>query len=184
MAIPLADDAFRWLETLTADDLVLHGVLSQTGETPVQTVQRLADELGVDLAGVGACLALLRGGHCMLCGGAPMAMLSYSARRGVYRACFDGECADELSALSTASAGVWLLLAGAELGELPRSDEHWLIAKLTDGGVEASNDYVRDLAENYARQMSDAPNGGSPPLDAYEALIGRAIWCCASHCLR
>ena len=162
----------------------MHGVVSQEGNNPRQTLEDLAEELGVDLSGVGACLALLQGGRCLLCGGAPMAMLAYSPRREVYRACFDGECADDLSALSTASAGVWLTLLAAELGELPRSDDHWLIARLTDGGVEAANGYVRDLAANYARQTGVALGAGLPSPDNYEALVGRAFWRCASHCLR
>lgn len=184
MAITLADDDLRWLDAVTTADLDLHGVISQEGINPRQTVERLAEELDVDLAGVGACLALLQSGRCLLCGGAPMAMLAYSPRREVYRASFDGECADDLSALSIASAGVWLTLLAAELGELPRTDDHWLIARLTDGGVEAANSYVRDLAASYARQTSVTPGAGSPPLDAYEVLIVRALWRCASHCLR
>lgn len=176
MAITLADDdAAHWLESVTATDLALHGVFAQEGETPIQCIERLAEDLDVDLASVGVCLALLRTGKCLLCGGAPMAMLAYSSRLGVYRACFDGECADELSALSIASAGVWLLLAAAELGTLPSSNAHWLIANLAEDGVKATNDHVRELAENYARQMQSPANVASPALDPYEALIGRAF---------
>lgn len=182
MAITLAeDDCAHWLDALTAADLDLHGIISQEGINPRETLEYLAEELGVDLSGVGACLALLQGGHCLLCGGAPMAMLGYSPRREVYRACFDGDCAEDMS---TASAGVWLTLLASELGDLPASDDHWLIARLCAGGVEAANDYVRDLAANYARQASVTPGAGAPQLDAYEELIGRAFWRCASHCLR
>ena len=185
MAITLADDdGAHWLDALTTADLDLHGVVSQEGNNPRQTLEDLAEDLGVDLSGVGACLALLQSGHCLLCGGAPMAMLSFSPRREVYRACFDGDCADDLSALSTASAGVWLTLLASELGELPRSDDHWLIARLSAGGVEAANGHVRALAANYSRQTSVSPGAGAPQLDAYEALVGRAFWRCASHCLR
>ena len=185
MAITLAeDDCAHWLDALTTADLDLHGVISQEGINPRQTLEDLAEELGVDLSCVGACLALLQSGYCLLCGGAPMAMLSFSPRREVYRACFDGDCAEDMSALSTPSAGVWLTLLAAELGELPRSDDHWLIARLGAGGVEAANDYVRDLAGNYARQICVRPGAGLPSPDNYEALVGRAFWRCASHCLR
>ena len=124
MAITLADDdCAHWLDALTAADLDLHGVVSQEGINPRETLEDLAEDLGVDLSGVGACLALLQGGHCMLCGGAPMAMLSYSPRREVYRACFDGDCADDLI-MSRPGRGVGQSLAARATARASASTCH------------------------------------------------------------
>lgn len=174
-----------WIKSVSADNLRLHSVDIGAGETASQAVMRLAEETGVDLAMVGRCLALLRLGHCMLSGGAPLAMLSYSPRRGVYRASFDGDCPADLSALTLPSAGVWLTLLSGELGPLPETDEHWLIAKFTPGGVVAANPYVNRLAAGHAG-VPDASQAWPPSLerDGYERLVGRAFWCCAAHCLR
>lgn len=174
----------RWFDAVTADDLRLHNVDPQTGETPPQTVERLAAEMDVDLAGVGRCLALLRTGRSLLSGGAPLALLAYSPQRGVYRASFDGACDTDLSALSAASAGVWLVLLASELGELPDHDQHWLIARLTDAGVVARNPYVQGLAQGYADQSILPATAPSASNGEYELLMGRAFWWCASHCLR
>lgn len=174
-----------WVQAVTADDLRLHGVDIGEGETALQAVEHLACEMDADVHAVGRCLALLRSGRCMLAGGAPMAMLSYSPRRGVYRASYDGDCASDLASLSIASAGVWLTLLSGEIGALPDVEEHWLIARLTDDGVVASNRYVSDLAADYARQ-ADVPQFRFLPSEhgSYERLIGQAFWRCAAHCLR
>lgn len=174
-----------WFHAVTADDLRLHGVGIGEGETARQAIERLASELDADLHAVGRCLALLRTGRCMLTGGSPMAMLSYSPRRGVYRASYDGDCAPDLNSLSMVSAGVWLTLLSGEVGDLPITNEHWLIARLTDDGVVAANRYVSDLAADYARQV-DAPQFRFLPSEhgSYERLIGQAFWRCAAHCLR
>ncbi|MDT9000449.1 hypothetical protein RQP53_14330 [Paucibacter sp. APW11] len=175
----------QWFKAVTADDLRLQGVDIGDGETAPQAVERLADEMGVDLPAVGRCLVLLRSGRCMLSGGSPMAMLSYSPRRGVYRAAYDGDCAADLSSLSVTSAGVWLTLLSGEIGSLPDAEDHWLIARFAGGGVVASNRYVSDLATDYARQV-DVPQIRFLPSEhgSYERLLGRAFWRCATHCLR
>lgn len=175
----------EWVLGVTADDLLLHGVDIDAGETAFKAVMRLAEETGVDLAMVGRCLALLRLGHCMLSGGAPLAMLSYSPRLGVYRASFDGDCSADHSALTPPSAGVWLTLLAGEIESLPETDEHWLIAKFTPAGVIAANPDVSRLAAGYAG-MPDASQPWPPSVerDGYERLVGRAFWCCAAHRLR
>jgi hypothetical protein len=173
----------RWFDAVIADDLRLHNVAPQAGETPPQTIQRLAAEIDVDLANVGCCLALLRTGRCLLSGGAPLALLAYSPQHEVYRASFDGACDADLSALSAASAGVWLVLLASEIGELPDHDQHWLMARLTDTGVVARNPYVQGLAQGYANQSILPATEPSASHGEYELLMGRAFWWCASHCL-
>ena len=174
-----------WFMAVTADDLRLRGVDIGEDETAQQAIERLAAEMDVDLPAVGRCLALLRSGRCMLSGGSPMAMLSYSTRRGVYRAAYDGDCATDLSSMSITCAGVWLTLLSGEIGSLPDTEDHWLIARFTHGGIVASNRYVSDLAADYARQV-DVPQIRFLPSEhcSYEHLIGRAFWRCATHCLR
>ncbi|MES2879542.1 MAG: hypothetical protein V4713_14095 [Pseudomonadota bacterium] len=166
----------RWIEAVTAADLQLHGVEALDGDSPAHTLTRLALETGADLAGVGRCLALLRHSRCLLSGGAPLALLAYSPRLALYRASYDGACEADLSALNMASAGVWLTLLAGELGVLPDHDRHWLMTRLTETGVAACNPYVQGLADGYADE-AHLP-------EAYEQLIGRAFWWCASHCLR
>ena len=174
----------NWFTAVTAADLDLHGVTSQEGESPTQTIKRVAEESDVALNDVGRCLALLRDGRCLLSGGAPFSLLAYSPRRGVYRASFDGDCSEDLAALSLASAGVWLTLLAGEIGELPPDDQHWLIARLTDTGVVARNPYVQGLANGYASQAPMPVSADASTGCEYEQLIGRALWRCVSHCLR
>ena len=185
MAITLApDDHVDWIDAVTSDDLDRYGQSVNVGETPPQVLQRLAEELDVDLAGVGRCLALLSTGRVMLSGGSPMGFLVFSQRRCVFRASFDGDCCDDQSSLSLAGAGVWLTLFAAENGSLPDSDDHWLITRFTDAGMVAANTHLLNVARVYAGQGL-VPSVGIPAnLDAYDALIGKAFWQCATHCLR
>lgn len=120
MAITLAtDDPVDWIDAVTSLDLVRHGQSVHVGETPPQALQRLAQVLDVDLAGVGRCLALLLSGRVMLSGGSPMGFLSYSPKQCVFRASFDGDGDGDQGSLSVAGAGVWLTLFAAENGPLP-----------------------------------------------------------------
>ena len=185
MTITLApDDHVDWIDAVTSADLERYGQSVHVGETPPQALQRLAEELDVDLAGVGRCLALLSTGRVMLSGGSPIGFLAFSPRRCVFRASFDGDCGDDQSSLSLAGAGVWLTLFAAENGPLPDSEHHWLMTRFTDGGVVAANTHLLNVARVYAGQGL-APSAGIPaPLDAYNALIGKAFWQCATHCLR
>lgn len=185
MAITLApDDHVAWIDAVTSLDLERYGQSVNVGETPPQSLQRLAGELDVDLAGVGRCLALLSTGRVMFSGGSPMGFLAFSPRRCVFRASFDGDCDDDQSSLSVAGAGVWLTLFAAENGPLPDSEHHWLMTRFTDGGVVAANTHLLNVARVYAGQGL-VPSAGIPaPLDAYNALIGKVFWQCATHCLR
>jgi hypothetical protein len=185
MAITLAsDDHVDWIDAVTSDDLERYGHSVNVGETPPQALQRLAEELDVDLTGVGRCLALLSTGRVMISGGSPIGFLAFSPRRCVFRASFDGDYDDDQSSLSVAGAGVWLTLFAAENGPLPDSEHHWLMTRFTDGGVVAANTHLLNVARVYAGQGL-APSAGIPaPLDAYNALIGKAFWQCATHCLR
>jgi hypothetical protein len=184
MAISLADDSLEWMDFVTVGDLDLHGLTIPSGELPAQAVYRLTTEINVDPAGVGRCLALLRQGRCMLCGGAPLAMLVYSPQLASYRASFDGARHDDLSDLSVGGAGIWLMLASAELGELPATEDHWLMIKFVDGEVMAANTELLNLAQNYRAEHSGVIGGHSPPLNDYEEMVGRAFWWCADHCLQ
>lgn len=185
MAITLApDDHLDWIDAVSSDDLERFVQSANVGEPPPQALQRLAQELDVDLAGVGRCLALLLSGQVMLSGGSPMAFLAYSPRRYVFRASFDGDCDDEQSSLSVAGAGVWLTLFAAENGPLPDSEDDWLITRFTDGGMVSANTSLLNVARAYASQGQDPTAGIPAPLDAYDALIGKAFWQCAAHCLR
>jgi len=188
MAITLAhEDHLYWIDAVTSLDLERYGQSVNVGETPPQALQRLAEELDVDLAGVGRCLALLSTGRVMLSGGSPMGFLAFSQRQCVFRASFDGDCEHDQSSLGLAGAGVWLTLFAAENGPLPDSDHHWLMTRFTDGGVVATNTHLLNVARVYAGQGL-APSAGIPaplePLNAYDALIGKAFWQCATHCLR
>jgi hypothetical protein len=183
MAISLADDSLDWMDFVTAGDLERQGLSAQSSESLVQVVNQLATEMNVDLAGVGRCLALLRQGQCMLCGGAPLAMLAYSLQLDTYRASFDGACHDDLSDLSVGGAGFWLMLASAELGELPATEAHWLMVKFVEGEVMADNTEVLNLARNYRAAHGGVNGGHSQPLNDYEEMVGRAFWWCADHCL-
>lgn len=174
-----ADD---WLQAVTVADLRLHGVDIDDGESAPQALMRLAKDWGVSLHDVGRCLALLRSGQCLLSGGAPLALLAYSPRRGVYRAVYDGECGPGMAALSPASAGVWLVLLASELGRLPETESHWLITRLTDAGVVTPNDALGELVEKYAHATRQAQTGLQAGLDPYERLIGQAFWHCVAHC--
>lgn len=188
MTITLApDDHVDWIDAVTSADLERYGQSVNVGETPPQALQRLAEELDVDLAGVGRCLGLLSTGRVMLSGGSPMGFLAFSPRRCVFRASFDGDCEDDQSSLGVAGAGVWLTLFAAENGPLPDSDHHWLITRFTDAGMVAANTHLLNVARTYASQGL-VPSAGIPaplePLNAYNALIGKAFWQCATHCLR
>ena len=133
MAITLApDDHVDWIDAVTSDDLERYGQSVNVGETPPQVLQRLAEELDVDLASVGRCLALLSTGRVMISGGSPIGFLAFSPRQCVFRASFDGDCDDDQSSLSVAGAGVWLTLFAAENGRLPDSEEDWLMTRFTD----------------------------------------------------
>ena len=185
MSITLApDDHVDWIDAVTSDDLERYGQSVNAGETPPQALQRLAEELDVDLAGVGRCLALLSTGRVMLSGGSPIGFLAYSPRRCVFRASFDGDCEDDQSSLGVAGAGVWLTLFAAENGPLPDSEYHWLMTRFTDGGVVATNTHLLNVARVYAGQGLVTSAGIPAPLDAYDALISKAFWQCATHCLR
>ena len=145
-----------WLAAVTDNDLSVYGVERGDDETPPQALQRLAEEMDVDLNRVDRCLALLQ--HeppCVLAGGSPMAMLAYSPRCRVFRASYDGDLGADLSPVSTARAGVWLTLLSPEAGELPDHIGHWLVARLLPQ-VQALNPVVRDLAQAYARWSTDA----------------------------
>lgn len=171
-----------WALTVTADDLCLHGVEIVEGETPAQAVVRLALSSGVSLRDVGRCLALLRTGRCLLAGGAPLALLAYSPRFGVFRAVYDGECGAVMERLSPASAGVWLALLAAEFGRLPVEESDWLVARLVGDGVVTPNSALSELLARYSIARLAGDDGMPRELDAYDRLIGRAFWQCVAHC--
>lgn len=174
--------AGNWVEAVTVADLRLHGVEIVDGESAPQALVRLTRDWGVSLHEVGSCLALLRSGRCLLSGGAPLALLAYSPRRGVYRAVYDGECGPGMAALSPASAGVWLVLLASKLGRLPDTESHWLVTRLTDAGVVTPNDALSELVEKYVRTEQQAQDGLQTDLGPYERLIGQAFWGCVAHC--
>lgn len=185
MAITLAtDDPVDWIDAVTGLDLERYGQSVNVGETPPQALQRLAQELDVDLAGVGRCLALLISGRVMLSGGSPMGFLAYSPRLCVFRASFDGDGDDDQGSLSVAGAGVWLTLFAAENGRLPDSEDDWLMTRFTDGGMVAANTHLLNVARVYASQGQPQTAGIPAALDVYDALICKAFWQCADHCLR
>lgn len=179
MSTAQADD---WVQSVTAADLHMHGVEINDGESVPQALMRLAQDWGVSLHGVGRCLALLRSGRCLLSGGAPLALLAYSPRHGVYRAVYDGQCGPGMDSLSPASAGVWLALLASELGSLPDDESHWLVTQLTDAGVVTPNAALGALIARYVRAEGHAQADVTDELGPYERLIGHAFWQCVAHC--
>lgn len=179
-----ADDLPAWLAAATAADLFWHGI-EQLDETPQHALQRLAEEMDVDLNTVAPCLQLLRDGHCILAGGSPLALLSYSPRRGTFKASFDGDLGAYLDGLSATRAGIWLTMLAGEAGSLPSSLDHWLIATLDQGRISSRSDYVAGLAKRYADEMlagNNLPPEG--PMNSLDWFMGRAIWRCAAYRLR
>jgi len=174
-----------WLASVMADDLAWHGVESGEDETPQTAVQRLADEMDVSLDRVQPCLDMLREQRCMLLGGSPLAMMSYSPRLSCYRASFDGIAEADMHQLSISRAGLWLTLLASEVGDLPDTADHWLIARLEGGQVLCSNDHARRLADDYAQRVIKGISAPvADPMAAYDWLMGQAIWRCAGHVLR
>ncbi|HMX12063.1 MAG TPA: hypothetical protein PKE61_14240 [Burkholderiaceae bacterium] len=169
-----------WIDAVTAADLRLCGVEQFDDETAPEALRRLADEMGVDLARVGRCLALLRQEPCLLAGGAPMAVLAWSPRQAAFRAAYDGELGLDWTRLSIGAAGVWLALLSMEAGELPDQSEHWLVTRLRPQ-LSAVNPDLRELAQAYARWAVGKPGQA---LDDYEQRLGQAFWRCAAHRLR
>ena len=174
-----------WLTQVTREDLAWHGVEILSEDTPLAAVLRLAGDLGVDIAQVEPCLTLLQGERCMLLGGSPLAVLAYSRRRRCFCASFDGGLEPGMEQLNDGRAGVWLTLLAGEVGALPASPSHWLIARLEGARLLSANDYLSGLARHYVeRVLADRDTGQEDLPDSYDALVGRAIWLCATHVLR
>lgn len=172
-----------WLMLVTHEDLTLNGVEVLPGQAPLAAVLSLAEDLGVGVAQVEPCLKLLQGERCMLLGGSPLALLSYSHRRRRFCASFDGYLEAGMDQLSDSGAGVWLLQLAGEIGALPTRCDHWLIARLEEGQLRSPNEYARGLARRYVEQV--LRDGSAPDDDLnHEWLMGRAIWRCAAHLLR
>lgn len=178
-------DPTAWLQALTSADLAAQGIDVFDDETPPLAANRLAEEMGVDVSNVGRCLQLLADSPVVLAGGAPVGLMGFSPRRGLYRASFDTEVHADLDALSPARAGLWLALLSAEVGPLPERAGHWLLLQLDGqhrvGGV---NRHLTALANAYARAQLTGDVTPAEGLAAYDEQLGRAIWWCATHRLR
>ncbi|MFM2120533.1 MAG: hypothetical protein RL722_2001 [Pseudomonadota bacterium] len=182
---PAADDPASWVQAVTAEDLAGQGIDAWDDETPPQAVNRLAEEMAVDLASVGRCLRLLAYVPCVLAGGAPVGLLAWSPRRGVFRASFDTECHEDQDGLTLARAGLWLTLLSAEVGPLPERPDHWMLLRLDyPGGIGGVNRQLVELAGDYAQAQMSGDTEPADGLARYYQDLGRAIWWCASHRLR
>ncbi len=182
-------DSTAWLQALTASDLAAQGIDRFDGETPAEAVNRLAEEMAVDVAGVGRCLRLLQDVPCVLAGGAPIALLAWSPRRGVFRASFDTACDADLDGLSPARAGLWLALLSAEVGPLPARPDHWMLLPLDGSGSPGSpgggvNRHLAGLARHYAQAQMSGTAAVVEGLAGYDQRLGRALWWCVLHRLR
>ncbi|MFM2402662.1 MAG: hypothetical protein RL223_542 [Pseudomonadota bacterium] len=174
-----------WLACATADDMAWHGMAIGEDETPQTALQRLAAEMDVNLDEVEPCLKLLQAQPCMLLGGMPLAVMSYSPRLGCFRATFDGNDDADMHRLSDSRAGIWLALLSGEVGSLPATTDNWLIARLDAGQVLCPNGYAKRLADDYAQHAikgGEAPD--ADPMAGFDRLMGQAIWRCARHRLR
>jgi hypothetical protein len=179
------DDPAGWLQGLTAEDLADQGIDAWGDETPSQALNRAAEEMAVDVASVGRCLRLLQHVPCVLAGGAPIGLLAWSPRRGVFRASFDTECDADLDGLTPAQAGIWLVLLSAEVGPLPERPDHWMLLRLDyPGGINGVNRQLVDLASDYAQAQMSGDTEPADGLACYWEDVGRAIWWCATHRLR
>lgn len=178
-------DPTAWLQALTAADLAAQGIDRFDGETPAEAVHRLAEEMAVDVVGVGRCLQLLQDWPCVLAGGAPIGLLAWSPRRGVFRASFDTACDADLDGLTPARAGLWLALLSAEVGPLPARPDHWMLLPLSGtGGIGGLTRHLAGLARHYAKAQMSGTATAVDGLAGYDQRLGRALWWCVLHRLR
>lgn len=178
-------DPSAWVQAVTAEDLAAQGIDAFDAESPADATNRLLEEMAADAENVGRCLQLLVDSPVLLAGGAPIGMLAFSPRRGVFRASFDTEVHADLDALTPARAGLWLALLSAEVGPLPERVDHWMLLQLDGryrvGGV---NRHLVDLANDFAQVQLAGDVTPAEGLAGYDQQLGRAIWWCATHRLR
>lgn len=176
-----------WLADVTADDLALAGIDPPEGDQPAGVA--LADWArgdDVDLGRVHDCLVFLQSGPHLLLAPSPLALMAYSPRRASFRASFDVQFPDELADAGFARAGAWLTVLAAEVGELPTTPDHWLVATMGASGLDGLNVSLLAQAQKYAsalRELDAVRQGPMAPPD-HTRQVAQAIWRCAAYALR
>lgn len=178
--LPALPDWPHWASALTSADFAVHGLTVPNAATGLI---RLASDDAIDLSRVCACLELLCSGPYLLHAGQPLALMSYSPAKRLYRACFDGAIDLEPSLLTQAQAGLWLTLLASE-APLPQTPDDWSVLSIqaTADGLRLSglDTASAELYHAYADVLDD-PTPIDP--DRYDAWISRAVWTCVRHAL-
>lgn len=176
-----------WLAHLTAADFARAGIDAEepsrvSAVSPATVLADWAGQYDVDLAKVHECLVLLSSGALLLHAGSPLAVMTYSPRRGCFRAAFDGDGSADLIDLRWPAAGAWLTVVAAENGSLPSQPDDWSIVRLAPAGMCGPNRAAVDLYRRYAHLVAVADH--LTPLDPHDLLLCRSVWACASYALR
>lgn len=181
-------DRKSWLADLTATDLDAVGILTSPEERPAAVaLAEWAGDYGVDLGRVHDSLAFLQSGPHVLLAPAPLALMAYSPRRAAFRASFDLAFPQEMAGATLARAGAWLTVLASEVGELPTTPGHWLLASVGSQGLQGLNAGVVAWAQMYASVLVHRGGAGLQEEFAqsdYERRMSAALWRCVAYATR